>query len=275
MSVPVRPLIFLTNDDGMRSPGLLAAVEAVADLGDLMIVAPAEQQTGMGRGIPPPSSAEILEEQMTVAGRDVPVYGLFASPALCTLYGVLALSPRRPDLVISGINYGENLGTAVTASGTVGAALQAAELGIPALAVSLETDQAYHFHHGEDVTWDAAAYFTHYFATVMLHPSGAQLPADVDVMKLDVPADATPETPWRVTRQSRQAYYETRPPVPLPPPGKMVRLDYGVNINWETLEPGSDIWAFAHDRVVSITPLSHDLTSRIDLNELERQLRHG
>ena len=164
MSSPVRPLILLTNDDGMRSPGLLAAVEAVADLGDLMIVAPAEQQTGMGRGIPPPSSAEILVEQMTVAGRDVPAYGLFASPALCTLYGMLALAPRRPDLVISGINYGENLGTAVTASGTVGAALQAAELGIPALAVSLETDQAYHFHHGEDVAWDAAAHFTRFFA---------------------------------------------------------------------------------------------------------------
>ena len=205
-----------------------------------------------------------------IGGQEALVYGLPSSPALAVLYGTLALAPRRPDLVISGINYGENLGTSVTASGTLGAALQAAELGVKALAVSLETDQAYHFHHGEDVEWHAAAHFTRLLAQAMLNSRRApvsQLPADVDVIKVDVPAEATAETPWRVTRQSRQPYYETLPPAVPPPPGEMVRLDYRVNIHWETLEPDSDIWALARDRVVAVTPLSHDLTSRVHLDE--------
>jgi 5'-nucleotidase len=264
-----RPLILLTNDDGLRSPGLIAAAEAVANLGDLMIAAPVRQQTGAGRGIPPPDSHEIVVETWQIGGRAAPAFGLPGAPALTVLYSVLALAPRRPDLVISGINYGENLGTAVTASGTVGAALQAAELGVKALAVSLETDSAYHFHHGEDVDWRAAAYFTAYFAQATLD---AELPFDVDVLKIDVPADATPETPWRVTRQSRQPYYETLPPASPPPPGKMIRLDYRVNINTDTLEPDSDIRAFV-DRVVSVTPLSHDMTARASLDRIAQLLR--
>jgi 5'-nucleotidase len=206
-----------------------------------------------------------------IGGQEAPVYGLPSSPALAVSYGILALAPRRPDLVISGINYGENLGTSVTASGTLGAALQAAELGVKALAVSLETDPAYHFHHGADVDWDAAAHFTRLFAQVMLnslHSLHLQLPVDVDVIKVDVPIEAAADTPWRMTRQSRQPYYETFPPASPPPPGEMVRLDYRVNIHWETLEPDSDIWAFARDRVVSVAPLSHDLTSRVHLGEL-------
>jgi 5'-nucleotidase len=275
MALKPSPLILLTNDDGVRSPGLQAVAHAVASLGDIMIVAPAHQQTGMGRGIPPPHSKVILEERQVFAGQETPVFGMPGSPALSVLYGVLALAQRRPDLVISGINYGENLGTSVTASGTLGAALQAAELGVKALAVSLETDQAYHFHHGKDVVWDAAAHFTRLFAETMLQVPRSQLLADVDVIKVDVPVEATSDTVWRVTRQSRQPYYETLPPEAPPPPGEMVRLGYRVNINWETLEPDSDIWAFARDRVVSVTPLSHDLTARVDFAVVERLLRLG
>ncbi len=156
-----RPLILLTNDDGIRSPGLLAVAEAVCDLADLLMVAPATQQTGMGRGISAAVDGKVIREEVPVGCQQMPAYALTGSPALAVLYGILALAPhthgRRPDLVISGINYGENLGTCVTSSGTVGAALQAAELGIPGLAVSLETEKAYHFNHGHDVTWDTAA----------------------------------------------------------------------------------------------------------------------
>ncbi len=76
-----------------------------------------------------------------------------------------------------------------------------------------------------------------------------------------------------MTRQSRQPYYETLPPAAPPPRGKLIRLDYRVNIEWETLERDSDIWAFAADRVVSVTPLSHDLTARADFELLAQRLR--
>jgi 5'-nucleotidase len=264
----------LTNDDGIHSPGLRAVAEAVCDLGELVMIAPATQQTGMGRGIPPMTDRQLRREDVTIGCQAMPAYALTGSPAQAVLYGVLALAPhicgRMPDLVISGINYGENLGTCVTASGTVGAALQAAELGVPGLAVSLETDKAFHLHHGQDMDWSAAAAFTRHFARIMLT---MQLPFDVDVLKVDVPADATPETRWRITRQSRQSYYRDYAPADFTPDGTLAMLDYGIHVQWDTLEPGSDIYAFAVDRVISVTPLSHDMTSRVGLADLERLLR--
>ncbi len=264
----------LTNDDGIHSPGLLAVAEAVCDLGDLLMVAPATQQTGMGRGCPPMIDGKIRQTDVTVGCQAMPAYALTGSPAQTVLYGVLALAPytcgRKPDLVISGINYGENLGTCVTSSGTVGAALQAAEMGIPGLAVSLETDKAFHLHHGQDMDWAAAAAITRHFAGIML---AAQLPFDVDVLKIDVPADATPETGWRITRQSRQPYYRDYAPANFTPEGNLALLDYGIEVQWDTLEPESDIYAFAVDRVIAVTPLSQDLTSRGGLADLEQLLR--
>ncbi len=269
-----RPLLLLTNDDGIRSPGLLAVAEAVCDLGDLLLVAPATQQTGMGRGITPVLDGRIQREELAVGCRTLAAYSLTGSPALAVLYGVLALAPhlygRRPDLVISGINYGENLGTCVTSSGTVGAALQAAELSIPGLAASLETDKAYHFNHGADIHWGVAAAMTRTFAQMMLE---RPLPFDADVLKIDVPSDATSETPWRLTRQARQSYYINYPPAGFAPEGDLAPLDYGVSIDWETLGTDTDIYAFARDRVIAVTPLSQDLTSRADFSVLESRLR--
>ena len=267
-----RPLILLTNDDGVMSPGLAAAAEAAHDLGELLIVAPATQQTGMGRASPAIAGGAITEETVHGDSRELPAYAVAGSPAQAVIYGVMVLAPRRPDLVISGINYGENPGTCVTSSGTVGAALQGAEFGIPALAVSLETDKQYHYQHGEDVDWRVAAQFTRQMAQAVLT---AQLPFDVDVLKIDVPADATTETPWRITRQSRQSYYREFRPDGTQADDRTgwVHLDYDVIIDWDTLEPDSDIAAFVRDRVISVTPLSQDLTSRVDPRALRQHLQ--
>jgi 5'-nucleotidase len=263
-------LILLTNDDGIASPGLLAAAQAVCDLGELLIVAPATQQTGMGRGTPPIIDGVLRTETLRVGCEDVTVYAVNGSPAQTVVLAVLGIAPRRPALVVSGINHGENLGTSVTGSGTVGAALQGAEFGIPGLAVSLEVEKTYHYNHAEDLHWEAAAHFTRLFARRML---AAQLPFDVDVLKVDAPSEATPETPWRLTRQAKQAYYQTLPPAQRFVAGPLIDLDYRVFVDWERLAPDTDIYAFARDRVVSVTPLSHDLTSRADFAGLDRLLR--
>ncbi len=266
-----RPLILLTNDDGIQSPGLHAAAEALCDLGELLIVAPAEQQTGMGRAMPALSGdAQLEASRLTLTCQDVQVYTITASPAQAVLFGVLAIVQRRPALVVSGINHGENLGTTVTSSGTVGAALMAAELGIPGLAVSFETDAAYHFGYAHELDWTAPAHFTRLFARAML---GAQLPFDVDVLKVDVPGEATAETLWRITRQSKQPYYQSLAPEQRFGVGPLRTLDYRILIHWDTLEPDSDISVFARDRLVSVTPLSHDLTARTDLAALEGLLK--
>jgi 5'-nucleotidase len=267
-----RPLILLTNDDGVLSPGLAAAAEAAYDLGDLLIIAPAAQQTGMGRASPAVSGGAITEEKVHTCHGELPAYAVCGSPAQAVIYGVIVLAPHRPDLAISGINYGENPGTCVTASGTVGAALQAAEMGIPGLAMSLETEKAYHYEYGSAVDWSAARHYTRHFAQLLLRK---QLPADVDVLKVDVPGTATPETPWRMTRLARQAYYAMYRAEDQPVDEALVRLDYDVQIRWDELEADSDIYAFARDRVVSVTPLSLDLTSRTSLTRLGRLLRSG
>ncbi len=140
----------------------------------------------MGRSLPSTSDGTI-QERTTGGGRqDWTVYAVGGSPAQAVLHGILEIMPRRPDLVVSGINYGENVGTGVTISGTVGATLEAASHGIPALAASLETDRAHHQTYSLDVDFSAAAYFTAYFAQRMLEK---RLLPDVDVLKVDVPAD--------------------------------------------------------------------------------------
>lgn len=265
------PLILVTNDDGIASPGLHAAVRAVGDLGDVAVVAPRHQFSNAGRCHPPSARRDrSLAERVTLPA-DCPAtvaYAVEGSPAQAVARAWIELLRCLPDLVISGINYGENLGSGTTISGTVGAAIEAACVGIPALAVSLQTHPDFHYSPSDQVDFRAAAHFTHLFAQAVL--AGA-LPADVDILKIDVPADATPSTPWRVTRVSRQPYYV--PVIPHEPSTRNLEIpDYRIEIDLETLEPDSDIYALVIAREVSVCPLSIDISSRVDRQQLAQLL---
>jgi 5'-nucleotidase len=262
------PLILITNDDGITSPGLLAAAQAALPLGEILVVAPNRQWSGAGRSMPR-AKGRITPFTMEIDGQPVAAYQTDAAPALVVLHALHELAPRPPALLISGINYGENLGSDVTISGTVGAALQAAVCGVPALAASLQTPKETHARPSDGVDFSAAIHFTRLFAQRML---GTSLPFDVDVLKLDVPDDATPKTPWRLTRVSHQPYFVTVPPrrTSLTDP---LTLDYDTTIHPDRAEPDSDIYALAVDRIVSIAPLSIDLTSRASFDEIEVLLR--
>lgn len=263
-----RPLILVTCDDGIESPGLRAAVYAVLDLGEVIVSAPCEQQTGAGRSLPTSNDGAIHEIEYDVEGWQVSAYALHGTPAQAVLYALVELVPRKPDLCVSGINFGENVGSGMTGSGTVGAALEAADEGVPALAVSLETDKRYHYSHSRDVDFSMATHFTRHFAVRML---AQPMPPDVDLLKVDVPCDATPDTPWRITRLSRQRYFQ-----PVPSGRRCLaekrRMGYTVAVDRATLEPNSDIHALLVDRVVAVTPISLDLTSRVAFEDLETLL---
>ncbi len=264
-----RPLILFTNDDGIESPGLWAAVGALEDCAEVLVVAPREQQSGMGRSLPVTSEGRIYEQTRRVNGHLLTVYAVDGTPAQAVQHGVLELAPRLPSLVVSGINYGENAGNGVTISGTVGAALEGASLGIPALAMSLQTPKDLHLTYA-DVDFSAAAHFTRFFGCWLL--VNRRLPDDVDVLKVDVPTGAGPETPWRVTRLSRRrVYWPTRPErIALSDVG---RLGYEYMADPSRAEPNSDVYAVLHDGVVSVTPLSLDITSRTDLFRLQQLIR--
>ncbi|MBN1178114.1 MAG: 5'/3'-nucleotidase SurE [Anaerolineae bacterium] len=261
------PLILVTNDDGIHSHGLRAAARAAMSLGQALVVAPCEQWSGAGRSFPRDSTGAIGTHRLTVGQETIDAFCVDASPAQVVLHALLKLAPRRPDLIVVGINYGENLGADITISGTVGAALQGATFHIPALAVSLQTPKETHANPSDDVDFSTAIHFTRYFSQRLL---AARLPFDADVLKIDVPCDATPETPWRLTRVSRQTYYYA-----VLPHHQAGPMDYRPRDDTDALEHDSDIYAFVVDRVVSVSPLSIDLTTRADPEEVAQVLQHA
>lgn len=130
----------LTNDDGITAPGLWAAARALATLGSVLIVAPANNYSGYGPAHPPKET--IAYKRYPAPGGDLPnvvAYALSATPAACAHIGLSGAFGRQPvDMVVSGINKGLNVGRDVLYSGTVGAALTAQLLGYPAVAASLD-----------------------------------------------------------------------------------------------------------------------------------------
>jgi 5'-nucleotidase len=265
-----RPIqILLTNDDGIQSPGLWAAAGALSEIGYVHVVAPRDQFSGAGRSLPSTSDGIITPQQMQVNGKLWTVYSVGGTPAQAILHAICEILPEQPDLVVSGINYGENLGVGVTVSGTVGAAMEGAGNGIRALAVSLETDESDHLSYSTTIDFTAAAYFTALFGRMLLEQ---QMPEDVDLLKVDVPCDATGETPWEVTRLSRQAYF-----VPIAPTraswDQPERVGYRRINNLDDSNVDTDVYALRVKRLISVTPLSLDLTSRVDLRDFDQLLR--
>jgi 5'-nucleotidase len=218
--------------------------------------------------MPVASEGRIHAETRTIHGSEMTVYAVDGTPAQAVQHGIIELAPRPVSLLVSGINYGENVGNGITISGTVGAALEAASLGIPAIAVSQVTRRDLHLSYSNEVDFSAGAGFTRTFGEWLMNN---RRPDDVDVLKLEIPLDATPTTPWRVTRLSRRrVYWPTRPErIALNEVGRMgYRFDYDPS----RAEPDSDVYCVLHDHQVAVTPISLDMTSRTDLFRLQQML---
>jgi len=257
--------ILITNDDGIDSPGLRAAVKAVTNVGNVTIVAPSNQQTAAGRGLTGDKQSRLKSIEYHVNGKKIPAYHCECSPALIVRHSLRTIfKENMPDLLVSGINYGENLGINITSSGTVGAALESSSFGIPSIAISRQTDPESHYGY-TDQDWSAAVFFLNHFAKFLLV---AKLHTDVDVLKVDVPDGATPQTEFKITKLAKACYYsrsiENASINSKIGDGKTI-----IDIRRADLDPESDIYAFAIDKVVSVTPLSADLTSRVRLPEIQ------
>jgi len=249
-----RPLLLITNDDGIYSPGLAAAAKAVSDLGDILIAAPFQQQSGVGRGLS--GSGRIESVPLGLGFQPAGAFAVEGTPALAVRTAVVVLAPRPISLVIAGINYGENIGVGITISGTLCAAIEAAGYRLPALAISLETDVEHHLTNTDAVDFSVAADFTR---RAVMRALNYGLPAGVDVLKMDIPCDAVPATPWRLTNLTRQRYYESKL-IETSPWQRQIR-GYERLVNLDNLEPDSDARALLVDRVVSVCPLTIDLSA--------------
>jgi 5'-nucleotidase len=252
------PTILITNDDGLYSAGLKASYEALKDLGDVYVVAPAVQKSGVGRSI---SIMEpIRVSKVNVNG--MKAYAVDGTPTDAVILGIHKIVGFIPDVVVSGINLGENISTeAVTTSGTVGAALEAATQGSAAIAISLEVPDIDKFEFVfKPFDFSFAMKILRQVVETVIEKG---MPEGVDVLNVNVPSKPNGEVEF--TRLARRLY-RTRIEERLDPRGRKYYWIDGTEI--EDAGEGTDLHAIRNGKV-SITPLSLDSTARVDFKMLE------
>ncbi len=239
--------ILVTNDDGIASPALLGLRAALADLGRVFIVAPDRDQSATSHSL-------TLYRPMRIENPEPDVYAVDGTPTDCVLVALHGLLPERPDLVVSGVNFGPNMGEDVFYSGTVAAAIEGAMQGLPALAVSLVTTGL------ADFTYACA------FTRRLVDRVRAEGMPPKSVLNVNVPPlPATAITGVEVTKLGTRAYDDALIER-VDPRGRKYYWIGGDTPVWEP-EPQSDFLA-VHEGRVSVTPLHLDLTD----NALRRRL---
>ncbi len=229
-----RPLILVSNDDGIDAPGLHALVAALDDVGEVWTVAPDGERSAS-------SHALTLWDSLAVKQVCERTFAVDGWPADCVYLGLFVLLPRRPDLVVTGINAGANLGTDVYYSGTIGAAREAYMRHIPAIAMSLVTGGDYGLA-----------------STVAADLAREVLASDGPPLLLNVNVPGATATGVRTCQLGRRHYPERG--VKRGTRGEWTLYDIGGGLLRDELLPGSD--GEAIDRgFVSVTPLSTDATA--------------
>ncbi|QBY00142.1 hypothetical protein E2K80_04815 [Rhodophyticola sp. CCM32] len=253
------PLILVTNDDGPDTPGLLAAVEVARRLGEPLVVCPTENQTCMSRAyLRHPNAGAINPHHFPTSGGDVAGYTVSGAPCQVVSHALIELAPRQPDICLCGINKGENLGYTVHLSGTVAAAAEAANHGVPGLAVSLGDDGA---HFGVALDHSLWAYPIDVTTELVLLALKHGLGPGVSCLNVNIPSDAEASAGWRVCPQSSMDPY--RPQAPgvrdLAAPHQFT---FAAAYTEDQIVEGSDLDVFWRQRSVAVTPLAFDLTAR-------------
>jgi 5'-nucleotidase len=247
-----RPLIVLTNDDGVTSPGLMALKTALDPVGDVQVVAPDQNRSGAARSIT--MHAPLWVEEVALPDGSL-AYSTDGTPVDCVRMAALGLLDRAPDLIVSGINLGENLGDDITYSGTVAAALEGIMLGIPAIAMS-----AQRYHPGYDLT--VPARFARLLVELVLEKG---FPAKT-LLNVNVP-----DRPWddlvgtRLTTLGRRIYGDKVEHRGTSGNRRQYHI-YNDDLGFHHT-PGTDFEAVSAG-YVSVTPLQFDLMSHEALDRL-------
>lgn len=243
-------VVLLTNDDGYGAPGLAALAKAFEGIGTVYVAAPATNQSGKGHSLTASDPITVIERKQP---NGVSWYAVDATPATATRLAIESLLPRKPDLVVSGINRGDNLGIVVYYSGTVGAAREAVLAGYPGIAVSLDGN--------DERDYAATAAYTRKLVD-QLRAAGKLKPS----LFLNINAPRGETKGVRITRLSLKAneqIYERR----TSPRGRVYYWsDYRP---LDDDEAGTDVWAHARG-FITVTPLMLDATARPQMRELRR-----
>lgn len=243
--------ILLSNDDGVFAEGLSCLYERLCDKHDITVIAPDRNCSGA-------SNALSLRSPLSITKMKNGFYSVNGTPSDCVHLGVNQFMQDEPELVISGINHGPNLGDDVVYSGTVAAATEGRYMGLPAIAVSLANYKGTHFETAAKIIEDIVS-------KLHDHP----LPAD-EILNVNVP-----DLPYEqvvgieVTRQGRRHRAESM---------VKARDPYGNDVYWygtvgseQDAGPGTDFYAIANN-ICSVTPLSVDMTAYQSLEDMQHWL---
>jgi 5'-nucleotidase len=243
---PDRPVILVSNDDGIHSPGIAALATALEAIGEVWVVAPDRERSAVGHAL-------TLHRPLTADQMGPRRYAVNGTPSDCVNLALLGLLPVRPRIVVAGVNAGSNLGDDVTYSGTVSAALESVLLGVPGLAVSLVQPTT-------PASYRPAARAAAQLTQLLLRDPNRP----VTLLNVNVP----PGQPRgvRVTRLGRRLYSE-KVVERQDPRG---RRYFWIGVGPPAWESGEDTdHAAVHAGYVSVTPLMLDLTDYPGLRALK------
>lgn len=256
----------ISNDDGITASGILAAKKAVDSICETYVVAPETQQSGIGHAL---TLYEPLRVNSYTLKDGSEGYGVSGTPTDAVTLALFEIMDEKPDIMISGINTGFNLGKSeLTTSGTLGAAIEAASFGIPTIAISLEvTRDDIKFENGHvEIDFDFGEKVLNKITKIVLKKG---LPKGIDLLNVNVPANPSDDD-FEITCLSDRMYtpvIDKR----LDPRGKPYYWIGGEP--YETYPPGTDGYALRNLHKTTITPLKIDLTTNMkDLKDYFKDL---
>ena len=241
-----RPLILVTNDDGINAPGIRTLISVVKNIGDVIVVAPDSPQSGMGHAIT--INSTLHSSKITPKNSEIIEYSCSGTPADCVKLAINELMPRKPDLCVSGINHGSNSSINVIYSGTMSAAIEAGIEGVPAIGFSLL-----------DYSWNAD--FSHskdFIRKITLNALNNGIPKGV-VLNVNIPAVKKSDIKGvKICRQAK-AYWVEEFDKRKNPFGQEYYWLTGKFVNKDQGED-TDEWALKNN-YISIVPVEFDLTA--------------
>src|SRR5918992_1862500 len=256
--------IVLTNDDGIDAAGLLEARKALEEVGEVLTVAPDRNRSGVGRAISIGNPLHVEEREMTDGGIG---YACTGTPVDCVRLVALGLMDFEPDIVVSGINHGENLGDDITYSGTVAGALEGIVIGVPGISVSLSIGRPWHETAEEDAPLDRGLHFGPVadFTARLAKVAFKGLPPGriLNVNAPNLPRERLRGA--RVTRLGRRFYKDEL--IEVRDDAGRVGYDIYNNPPGHHEEEGTDFAAIENDEI-SITPVHLELTDKPGLKAL-------
>ncbi|MDP2666632.1 MAG: 5'/3'-nucleotidase SurE [Candidatus Diapherotrites archaeon] len=263
--------ILLTNDDGYQSVGFYPLLKELEKSFSVTSVAPESERSWIGKSIT--AKKELKVKKINLNG--IPIYVCSGTPADCSQLGIYEFSKKRPDLVVSGINIGANVGHGrILSSGTIGAAMEAAIDEVKALASSLQLPDdirksADFFHPKNYSMFENAAKITAKIAKIVV-----QYPFEkgVDILSINIPFEATVENKIQITRPHREPYHrlfakknEGYSKKSIGDSSARGKIDF-------TYKIGTDSYALSKNKI-SITPISLNLSREESFKKLNQLLK--